>query len=123
MGEDEFGVVMAFQQDEPDPRMLAIFGSLRGRTCAKVEIMSSVENNDPGTFTTGCAAARSSAKDIAVDRIPFEDKRDVGCIIGKDGANLTRLSRASGAFVQFVGHILHVTGTFDERALARDYVE
>jgi len=124
--EDEFNIVLAFHQDDHDlmtePHRLAIFGSPRGRLCAQVEIMSSVENNDPGTFTTNCTALRSPLLDVAIDRIPYTDTRDVGCIIGKDGCNLTRLSRASGAFVQFVGHILHITGTQEERTRARDYI-
>lgn len=108
--EDKFGVLMVFMQsvniqsDDTDSDRLAIFVPLRGRTCAEIDIMSCVEKNNPGTFTTGLHDQTVTDDCFSTDRIAIDDKQTVGYIVGQNSASRIRLSRASGAHMQFVGH-------------------
>eukprot|EP00931_Biecheleriopsis_adriatica_P038245 TRINITY_DN21928_c0_g2_i1.p1 TRINITY_DN21928_c0_g2~~TRINITY_DN21928_c0_g2_i1.p1 ORF type:complete len:589 (-),score=87.86 TRINITY_DN21928_c0_g2_i1:17-1606(-) len=127
--EDKFGVIMVFAQsinltcNMPNADRLAIFGPLRGRTCAEIEVLSCVEKNNPGTSTPGLGDTTIADDVFAVDCLVIEDKQNVAYITGQNSTTRSRLSRASGAHLQFVGNILHIAGSLEERTRAKDYVK
>merc|ERR1719277_1006313 len=100
---------------------LIICGPKRARRGAELKVMSSVETKSPGTFTRGIREKTSSEKGFDTDRMIFKDD-ELSYALGKEGSSRKKLEGASGAILQYVGHVAFVAGTLKERRRAREFV-
>jgi len=126
--EDEWGVLMFFMNKNGDQargrggsEMLIIFGSRRARRGAELKVMSGVETKSPGYFTRGIREKTSDVKGFDTDRMLFKDDELSYCL-GKQGATRKKLEGASGAILEYVGHIAFIAGGLKERRRCRDFI-
>merc|ERR1719357_1402361 len=101
--------------------MLFICGSIRARRGAELKVMSSVETKSPGTFTRGVREKTSSERGFDTDRMIFKDD-ELSYALGKEGTTRKKLEGASGAILQYVGHVAFIAGTLKERRRCREFV-
>merc|ERR1719468_846174 len=84
--------------------------------------MSSVETKSPGTFTRGGLREKTSdRRGFDTDRMIFKDD-ELSYALGKEGATRKKLEIASGAILQYVGHVAFVAGSLKERRRCREFV-
>merc|ERR1719277_2288825 len=100
---------------------LVIFGPARPRRGSELKIMSSIETKSPGFFTRGLRDKTSEREGFDTDRLLMRDE-EVSYALGKDGATRKKLELASGAILQYVGHVAFVAGVFSERRRCREFV-
>merc|ERR1719145_396940 len=101
---------------------LIIFGNRRGRRGAELKVMSSVETKSPGTFTRGVREKTSSEKGFDTDRLIFKDD-ELSYALGKEGSTRKKLEGASGAILQYVGHVAFIAGDLKQRRRSREFVQ
>jgi len=126
--EDELGVLMFFMNKNGDKargrggsEMLIIFGERRGRRGAELKVMSGVETKSPGYFTKGIREKTSDVKGFDTDRVLFKDDELSYCL-GKQGTTRKKLEGASGAILEYVGHIAFIAGDLKERRRCKDFI-
>lgn len=126
--EEEWGSLMFFmsERDERGGRggteRLAIFGPERGRYGSELKIMSSIETKSPGFFTRGLREKISTRRGFDTDRLLMRDE-EVSYALGKDGSTRKKLELASGAILQYVGHVAFIAGDLPERRRCREFVQ
>jgi len=122
--EEEWGVLMFFMNRRSErgrAEELIICGPQRARRGAELKVMSSVETKSPGQFTRGIREKTSSEKGFDTDRMIFKDD-ELSYALGKEGSTRKKLEGASGAILQYVGHVAFIAGTMKERRRAKEYV-
>lgn len=127
--EDEWGVLMFFMNKRGDgggkgsgrAEKLIIFGPRRARRGAELKVMSGVENKNPGCFTRGVRDKSSDERGFDTDRMHFKDDELSYCL-GKQGTTRKKLETASGAILEYVGHIAFIAGTIKERTRCKDFI-
>jgi len=126
--EDEWGVLMFFMNKNGDKargrggsEMLIIFGERRGRRGAELKVMSGVETKSPGYFTKGIREKTSDVKGFDTDRVLFKDDELSYCL-GKQGTTRKKLEGASGAILEYVGHIAFIAGDLKDRRRCQDFI-
>jgi len=126
--EDEWGVLMFFMNKNGDKargrggsEMLIIFGERRARRGAELKVMSGVETKSPGYFTKGIREKTSDVKGFDTDRVLFKDDELSYCL-GKQGTTRKKLEGASGAILEYVGHIAFIAGDLKERRRCKDFI-
>lgn len=136
--EEEWGTLMFFMNKEAmngggkgrdrsersrgGSEQLAIFGDRRARRGAELKIMSAVETKSPGVFTRGVREKFSSEKGFATDRFVLKDD-ELSYALGKEGATRKKLELASGAILQYVGHVAFVAGDLKERKRCKQFID
>merc|ERR1719487_1038771 len=98
---------------------LIICGPQRGRRGAELKVMSGVETKSPGYFTKGVREKETDTKGFDTDRMIFKDDELSYCL-GKQGSTRKKLERASGAILEYVGHVAFIAGTQKERRRCRE---
>merc|ERR1719356_1249641 len=93
--------------------MLFICGPKRARRGAELKVMSGVETKSPGTFTRDVREKTSSERGFDTDRMLFKDD-ELSYALGKQGTTRKKLEIASGAILQYIGHIAFIAGTYKE---------
>ncbi|CAJ1389760.1 unnamed protein product [Effrenium voratum] len=83
--------------------------------------MSGIETKSPGFFTRGIREKQSDRRGFDTDRMIFRDD-ELSYALGKDGATRKKLELASGAILQYVGHVAFIAGTLKERRRCREFV-
>lgn len=101
--------------------LLIIFGPRRSRRGAELKVMSGVETKNPGTFTKGIREKTSDDRGFDTDRMIFKDD-ELSYSLGKQGTTRKKLEGASGAILEYVGHIAFIAGTLKERRRCRDFI-
>lgn len=136
--EEEWGTLMFFMNKEAmngggkgrdrsersrgGSEQLAIFADRRARRGAELKIMSAVETKSPGVFTRGVREKFSSEKGFATDRFVLKDD-ELSYALGKEGATRKKLELASGAILQYVGHVAFVAGDLKERKRCKQFID
>jgi len=131
--EEEWGTLMFFCEigkgsRNKDYEKLAIFGSVRGRRGAELKVLSAVETKCPGYLNKirDEVVDRDRGKDAdgtwGTDTMTFQDD-ELSYALGKQGATRKKLERASGAVVQYVGHMALFSGSRPERRRAKEYMK
>jgi hypothetical protein len=111
-----------------DYEKLAIFGSVRGRRGAELKVLSAVETKVPGYYDKirDDVNDRDRGKDDSgtwgTDTMTFQDD-ELSYALGKQGGTRKKLERASGAIVQYVGHVALFSGIKAERRRAKEYMK
>merc|ERR1719413_223773 len=100
---------------------LIICGPTRARRGAELKVMSGVETKSPGYFTRGVREKTSSEKGFDTDRMIFKDD-ELSYSLGKQGTTRKKLEGASGAVLEYVGHVGFIAGTKRERTRAREFL-
>merc|ERR1719343_191970 len=100
---------------------LIIFGPARGRRGAELKIMSSVETKSPGHFTKGLREKTSREKGFDTDRMMLKDD-ELSYSLGKQGTTRKKLEGASGAILEYVGHVAFIAGTLRERTRCKEFI-
>jgi len=122
--EQECGVLMFFMgakaEGKPQEELI-IFGPTRNRKGAQLKVMSTVETKARGHFTEDVKEKTSSSEGFDVDIEPMEDC-EVSYALGARGSTRTKLERASGAILQYIGTFAFIAGEKDERRRASDYL-
>jgi len=126
--EEEWGVLMFFMNRKDsrggrggENEKLIICGPERARRGAELKVMSGVETKSPGTFTRGVREKTSSERGLDTDRIIFKDD-ELSYALGKQGTTRKKLEIASGAILQYVGHVAFIAGTLKERRRCKEFV-
>mmetsp|Transcript_36786 Transcript_36786/g.84716 ORF Transcript_36786/g.84716 Transcript_36786/m.84716 type:complete len:609 (-) Transcript_36786:69-1895(-) len=127
--EDEWGVLMFFMNKKGDKgsgnkgssEKLIICGAQRGRRGAELKVMSGVETKAPGYFTKGVREKTSDVKGFDTDRMYFKDD-ELSYSLGKQGTTRKKLENASGAILEYVGHIAFIGGTLKERKRCKEFI-
>lgn len=125
--EEEWGTLMFFMSEEGGrgrgggTERLAIFGPQRPRRGSELKVMSGIETKSPGFFTRGLREKQSERRAFDTDRMIFRDD-ELSYALGKDGATRKKLELASGAILQYVGHVAFIAGTLKERRRCREFV-
>eukprot|EP00931_Biecheleriopsis_adriatica_P086504 TRINITY_DN61167_c0_g1_i1.p1 TRINITY_DN61167_c0_g1~~TRINITY_DN61167_c0_g1_i1.p1 ORF type:complete len:682 (-),score=120.89 TRINITY_DN61167_c0_g1_i1:29-2050(-) len=126
--EEEWGTLMFFMSEDGGrggrgggTERLAIFGPVRPRRGSELKVMSGIETKSPGFFTRGIREKQSDRRGFDTDRMIFRDD-ELSYALGKDGATRKKLELASGAILQYVGHVAYIGGTLKERRRCRDFV-
>eukprot|EP00434_Breviolum_minutum_P023032 symbB.v1.2.020322.t1/scaffold1699.1/size108456/7 len=125
--EEEWGTLMFFMSEEGGrgrgggTERLAIFGPQRPRRGSELKVMSGIETKSPGFFTRGIREKQSERRGFDTDRMIFRDD-ELSYALGKDGATRKKLELASGAILQYVGHVAFIGGTLKERRRCREFV-
>jgi len=127
--EEEWGVLMFFMNRAEDKgkgrgsgsEKLIIFGSTRGRRGAELKVMSGVETKNPGYFTRSVREKTSSEKGFATDRMIFKDD-ELSYSLGKQGTTRKKLEGASGAILEYVGHVAFIAGLLKERKRCKEFI-
>ncbi|CAK0832649.1 unnamed protein product, partial [Prorocentrum cordatum] len=126
--EEEWGTLMFFMNKAEDKgrgrggsEKLAIFGSERARRGSELKVMSGVETKSPGFFTRGIREKTSDRKGFDTDRIIFKDD-ELSYALGKEGATRKKLELASGAVLQYVGHVAFCAGDLKERKRCKEFI-
>ncbi|CAJ1425689.1 unnamed protein product [Effrenium voratum] len=125
--EEEWGTLMFFMSEEGGrgrgggTERLAIFGPQRPRRGSELKVMSGIETKSPGFFTRGIREKQSDRRGFDTDRMIFRDD-ELSYALGKDGATRKKLELASGAILQYVGHVAFIAGTLKERRRCREFV-
>merc|ERR1719454_1862343 len=107
---------------------LAIFGDVRARRGAELKVLSAVETKVPGYFDKirRQVMDRDDGKDDTgtwgTDTMTFQDD-ELSYALGKQGGTRKKLERASGAIVQYVGHVALFSGPKAARRRAKDYMK
>ena len=126
--EQEYGTIMFFvhlKSDEGtrrDGEKLAIFGPKRGRRGAELKVMAAIESRLPGHLTEDMQEHISDSEDWGTDvrRLKMDE---MSWALGKKGATRKKLARASNCIVEYVGSVVHMSGTKRERTLAGEYLK
>merc|ERR1719253_2374032 len=111
-----------------DYEKLAIFGAVRGRRGAELKVLSAVETKVPGYYDKirDDVNSRDRGKDDSgtwgTDTMTFQDD-ELSYALGKQGGTRKKLERASGAIVQYVGHVALFSGIKAERRRAKEYMK
>ncbi|CAE7158191.1 unnamed protein product [Symbiodinium pilosum] len=126
--EEEWGTLMFFMSEDGargsrggGTERLAIFGPQRPRRGSELKVMSGIETKSPGFFTRGIREKMSERRGFDTDRMLFRDD-ELSYALGKDGATRKKLELASGAILQYVGHVAFIAGTLKERRRCREFV-
>merc|ERR1719401_1855946 len=113
---------MSKGQDRGRQEMLIIFGAPRGRRGAELMVMSTVENKAPGKFTRGVRDKESDVRGFDTERIIFKDD-ELSYALGSQGSTRKKLEIASGAVLQYVGHVCFFAGDYKQRKRAREFIQ
>eukprot|EP00435_Cladocopium_sp_Y103_P041622 s556_g11.t1 len=94
---------------------------------SELKVMSGIETKSPGFFTRGLREKQSERRAFDTDRMIFRDDElsflsPIPSDRGKDGATRKKLELASGAILQYVGHVAFIAGTLKERRRCREFV-
>jgi len=128
--EEEWGVLMFFMSKNGDKgggkrgggsEMLIICGAERGRRGAELKVMSGIENKNPGHFTRSVREKTSDRRGFDTDRFIFKDD-ELSYSLGKQGTTRKKLEVASGAILEYVGHVAFVAGDIKQRTRCREFV-
>mmetsp|Transcript_71435 Transcript_71435/g.231103 ORF Transcript_71435/g.231103 Transcript_71435/m.231103 type:complete len:571 (+) Transcript_71435:62-1774(+) len=122
--EETFGTLMFFlgyKTEGHETEKLAIFGPLRARIGAKLMVMSAVERKTKGYFTHDLVDEKTKTKGFDTDRLTL-DPEDMAYASGKEGSTRKKIAAASGAYLEFVGHMAFIAGDEKERRRCRDYL-
>ncbi|CAE8584697.1 unnamed protein product [Polarella glacialis] len=128
--EEEWGTLMFFMSKKEDKgagrggggnEKLAIFGLERSRRGSELKVMSGVETKSPGCFTRGLKEKESDRKGFDTDRMVFRDD-ELSYALGKEGATRKKLEFASGAILQYVGHVAFIAGVLSERSRCKEFI-
>eukprot|EP00437_Effrenium_voratum_P024042 CAMPEP_0181403092 /NCGR_PEP_ID=MMETSP1110-20121109/3520_1 /TAXON_ID=174948 /ORGANISM="Symbiodinium sp., Strain CCMP421" /LENGTH=673 /DNA_ID=CAMNT_0023525347 /DNA_START=29 /DNA_END=2050 /DNA_ORIENTATION=- len=126
--EEEWGTLMFFMSEDGargtrggGTERLAIFGPQRPRRGSELKVMSGIETKSPGFFMRGIREKLSERRGFDTDRMLFRDD-ELSYALGKDGATRKKLELASGAILQYVGHVAFIAGTLKERRRCREFV-
>mmetsp|Transcript_85884 Transcript_85884/g.243236 ORF Transcript_85884/g.243236 Transcript_85884/m.243236 type:complete len:598 (-) Transcript_85884:109-1902(-) len=128
--EEEWGVLMFFMSKNGDKgsgkrgggsEMLIICGPERGRRGAELKVMSGIENKNPGHFTRGIREKTSDRRGFDTDRFVFKDD-ELSYSLGKQGSTRKKLERASGAILEYVGHVAFVAGDLKQRKRCKEFI-
>ncbi|CAK0835864.1 unnamed protein product [Prorocentrum cordatum] len=128
--EEEWGVLMFFMSKNGDKgsgkrgggsEMLIICGPERGRRGAELKVMSGIENKNPGHFTRGIREKTSDRRGFDTDRFVFKDD-ELSYSLGKQGSTRKKLERASGAILEYVGHVAFVAGDMKQRKRCKEFI-
>eukprot|EP00747_Dinoflagellata_sp_TGD_P017932 gnl/TRDRNA2_/TRDRNA2_126155_c2_seq3.p1 gnl/TRDRNA2_/TRDRNA2_126155_c2~~gnl/TRDRNA2_/TRDRNA2_126155_c2_seq3.p1 ORF type:complete len:224 (+),score=47.57 gnl/TRDRNA2_/TRDRNA2_126155_c2_seq3:74-673(+) len=84
--------------------------------------MSGVETKSPGFFSRNVREKISDKKALDMDRLLFNDD-EVSYALGKEGTTRKKLESASGAVLQYVGHVAYIFGSYKERKRCREYLQ
>ncbi|CAK0844390.1 unnamed protein product [Prorocentrum cordatum] len=127
--EEEWGTLMFFMNESEEKgrgrggtEKLAIFGPERPRRGSELKVMSGIETKSPGFFTRGIREKSSDFPGFDTDRMLFRDE-EVSYALGKDGATRKKLEMASGAILQYVGHVAFIAGTLAERRRCKEFIQ
>jgi len=127
--EEEWGVLMFFMNESEEKgrgrggtEKLAIFGPERARRGSELKVMSGIETKSPGFFTRGIREKTSEYSGFDNDRMLFRDD-EVSYALGKDGATRKKLEMASGAILQYVGHVAFIGGVLAERRRCKEFIQ
>jgi len=126
--EEEWGTLMFFMNESDKGRgrggteTLAIFGPERPRRGSELKVMSGIETKSPGFFTRRIRERTSDKKLFDTDRLIFRDE-ELSYALGKDGATRKKLELASGAILQYVGHVAFIAGYLAERRRCREFIQ
>eukprot|EP00755_Sulcionema_specki_P005454 Sspe_Gene.32825::Locus_16072_Transcript_1_1_Confidence_1.000_Length_882::g.32825::m.32825 len=122
--EEEFGTLMVFAEAEgsgKDTERLAIFGPWRGRRGSELKVFATIETKRPGYYTKGLREEDPPGEN-ATTLIQIPEK-EVSWALGKNGSTRRKLAAASGAILEYVGNWAFISGSEDERARCRDYLD
>merc|ERR1719253_2592889 len=128
--EEEWGVLMFFMSKNGDKgggrkgggtEMLIICGPERGRRGAELKVMSGVETKNPGHFTRGVREKTTDRRGFDTDRFVFKDD-ELSYSLGKQGTTRKKLEVASGAILEYVGHVAFIAGDLKQRTRCREFV-
>lgn len=127
--EEEWGTLMFFMNRPEDKargrgsaEKLAIFGNQRARRGSELKVMSGVETKSPGYFTRGVREKQSDKDGFDTDRMVFKDD-ELSYALGKEGATRKKLELASGAILQYVGHVAFIGGERKQRKRCKEFVD
>lgn len=111
-----------------DYEKLAIFGGVRGRRGAELKVLSAVETKVPGYYSkikrevVDRDVGQDETGTWGTDTMTFQDD-ELSYALGKQGSTRKKLERASGAVVQYVGHVALFSGTKHLRRKAKEYMK
>jgi hypothetical protein len=126
--EDEWGVIMFFAEFKGNRdrapgglEKLAMFGPRRGRRGAELKVLSAIEQKIPGYMTKGM---KDHTSDLpwGTDTKWLRDD-ELSYALGKRGMTRKKLARASGCIVEYVGNVVHMSGTLTQRTRAHQYLD
>jgi len=128
--EEEWGSLMMFiDTDLSRSQRLVIFGSVRGRRGSELKVLSAVETKTAGYFNhvKEDIVNRDRYKDPTgtwgTDYMTFKDEGEISYALGKQGGTRRKLERSSGAIVQYVGMVVLLSGTKEERERGKEYMK
>jgi len=137
--EEEWGTLMFFAEyrgrSENEARggteKLAIFGTRRAQRGAELKVMSAVEQKIPGHYTRGMDCSIPNLHDVdaagctdewGTDTLRLRDD-ELSYALGRQGMTRRKLAKSSGCIVEYVGHVVHLSGTRSQRLRARQYLK
>eukprot|EP00405_Crypthecodinium_cohnii_P043233 CAMPEP_0206568426 /NCGR_PEP_ID=MMETSP0325_2-20121206/25828_1 /ASSEMBLY_ACC=CAM_ASM_000347 /TAXON_ID=2866 /ORGANISM="Crypthecodinium cohnii, Strain Seligo" /LENGTH=678 /DNA_ID=CAMNT_0054071807 /DNA_START=48 /DNA_END=2082 /DNA_ORIENTATION=- len=128
--EEEWGTLMMFiDTDLSRAQRLIIFGSIRGRRGSELKVLSAVETKAPGYFQhvkeeiINRDRHKDSTGTWGTDYMTFKDEGEISYALGKQGGTRRKLERSSGAIVQYVGMVVLLSGTKNEREKGKEYMK
>jgi rRNA processing protein Krr1/Pno1 len=126
--EDTYGTLLFFchASDNTEKENLVIFGPRKARHGTILKVMSSVEawfarKNTPNYFSSTWDQSRCEGEGFGIEYIRLTED-DLRYAVGKGGSTRKKISRASGAALEYVGSFAVAVGSGRERRLARDYL-
>mmetsp|Transcript_31953 Transcript_31953/g.58579 ORF Transcript_31953/g.58579 Transcript_31953/m.58579 type:complete len:644 (+) Transcript_31953:163-2094(+) len=128
--EDEWGVLMLFQGEHVNRKeasvhetvpLLIFAASERARKGAELDAMCSIEYKQKGYCSKHLANKTSDEEEFDVEYWLMTEV-EVSFCLGTGGQTRRKIGTASGAILQFVGHVCCIGGTKTERKRCWDYL-
>lgn len=127
--EEEWGTLMFFADYRGrrgpgggvsgETEKLAIFGPKRGRRGAHLKVLAAVETKVPG-FSDNLSFPDDD-DDFGTDTRRLGDK-ELSYALGKKGGTRKKLAASSGCIVEYIGNVVYMCGTREERDRASTYL-
>lgn len=126
--EDRYGTLMFFMNKDGDKggrggwsEKLIIFGDQRGRRGAELKCMHEIEKKQPGIFTKDLGEKESDYDGFDTDRMRISED-SLSYVIGKEASTQTKIEKAAGCILLYVGTFAYIAGDRKQRQRCRDYL-
>eukprot|EP00929_Paragymnodinium_shiwhaense_P019752 TRINITY_DN13364_c0_g4_i2.p1 TRINITY_DN13364_c0_g4~~TRINITY_DN13364_c0_g4_i2.p1 ORF type:complete len:889 (-),score=76.90 TRINITY_DN13364_c0_g4_i2:66-2732(-) len=118
------GVLIFAMTEKPaqDAQTFGIFGPLRGRSGAELQIRNLIETQKEGHYDGELEERISERDDYVIDYVHYTQEL-AAYICGKERMTLKKLMGASGAVMEFIGRVCGVAGERDERRRCHQYID